>query len=71
MDSIFVPWVCSINDLESVFFVGLPHLATYIFLVFSTNEPELGAGIDTGMALIVDHFHLVFWPRFEPTTFRS
>jgi hypothetical protein len=49
-----------------MFFVGLPHLATYIFLVFSTNEPELGAGIDPGMALNVDHFHLVFWPRFEP-----
>ncbi len=28
-------------------FVGLPHLATYIF---SMNEPELGAGIDPGMA---------------------
>ncbi len=33
------------------FFVGLPHLATYIFSYFSTNEPELGAGIDPGMAL--------------------
>jgi hypothetical protein len=52
------------------FFVGLPHLATYFFLVFSTNEPELGAGIDPGMALYVDHFHLVFWTRFEPTAFR-
>ncbi len=29
------------------FFVGLPHLATNIFLL---NEPELGAGIDPGMA---------------------
>jgi hypothetical protein len=53
------------------FFFGLPHLATYIFLVFSTNEPELGARINPGMALNVDHFHLVFWMRFEPTTFRS
>jgi hypothetical protein len=33
------------------FFVGLPHLATYIFLTFSTNEPELGAGINPGKAL--------------------
>jgi hypothetical protein len=30
----------------------------------------LGAGIDPGMALNVDHFYLVFWTRFEPTTFR-
>jgi hypothetical protein len=34
------------------FFVGLPHLATYIFL-FSMNKPELGAGIDPGMAFIL------------------
>jgi hypothetical protein len=33
------------------FVVGLPHLATYIFLIFSMNEPELCAGIDPGMAL--------------------
>jgi hypothetical protein len=33
-----------------MFFIGLPHLATYIFLIFSMNEPELGAGIDSGMA---------------------
>jgi hypothetical protein len=33
------------------FFVGLPRLATYIFLIFSTSEQELGAGIDPGMAL--------------------
>jgi hypothetical protein len=37
-----------------MFFVGLPHLATYIFfLIFSTNEPELGAGINPGMALML------------------
>jgi hypothetical protein len=33
-----------------IFFVGLPYLATYIFSYFSTNEPELGAGIDPGIA---------------------
>jgi hypothetical protein len=55
-----------------MFFVGLAHLATYILLVFfSTNEPELGAGIDPGMALNVDHFRLIFWMRFKPTTFKS
>jgi hypothetical protein len=31
-------------------FFGVPHLATCIFL-FLYNEPELGAGIDPGMAL--------------------
>jgi hypothetical protein len=34
-----------------MFFVGLPHLATYIFLIFSMNEPEFGAGINPGIAL--------------------
>jgi hypothetical protein len=37
--------------LNVFFSVGLPHLATYIFLIFSMIEPELGAGIDSGMAL--------------------
>jgi hypothetical protein len=32
------------------YFFGVPHLATYIFLFFY-NEPELGVGIDPGMAL--------------------
>jgi hypothetical protein len=31
------------------FFVGVPHLVTYIFLIFQT-EPELDAGINPGMA---------------------
>jgi len=31
-------------------FFGVPHLATCIFLIFY-DEPELGAGIDHGMAL--------------------
>ncbi len=42
-------FVRSIYFLKNVF-VGLPHLATYIFLIFSTNEPELGAGFNPGMA---------------------
>jgi hypothetical protein len=37
-----------------MFIVGLPHLTTYIFLIFSMNEPELGAGIDPGMALTLN-----------------
>jgi hypothetical protein len=32
------------------YFLGVPHLATGIFLFFY-NEPELGVGIDPGMAL--------------------
>ena len=32
-------------------FFGVPHLATCIFLSFLLIEPELGAGIDPGMAL--------------------
>jgi len=32
------------------FFFGVPHLATCIFLFFY-NEPELGVGINPGMAL--------------------
>jgi hypothetical protein len=41
----------SCQAIPLIFFVGLPHLATYIFLIFSMIEPELGAGIDPGMAL--------------------
>jgi hypothetical protein len=32
-----------------LYFFGVPHLATLIFLFY--NEPELGAEIDPGMAL--------------------
>jgi len=32
------------------YYFGVPHLATCIFLFFY-NEPELGVGIDPGMAL--------------------
>jgi hypothetical protein len=39
----------SINFFKYIFF-GVPHLATCIFLFFY-NEPELGVGIDPGMAL--------------------
>ncbi len=43
-------WPQQVILFLNVFFVGLPHLATYIFLYFSMSEPELGAGIDSGMA---------------------
>jgi hypothetical protein len=33
-----------------MFFVDLPHFGYLYFSYFSMNEPELGAGIDPGMA---------------------
>jgi hypothetical protein len=36
-----------------------PHLANYIFLIFSTNEPELGSW----HRFDINHFHLEFWIR--------
>ncbi len=53
------------------FCVGLPHLATYIFSYFSMNEPELGAGIDLGMAFNPFSSSILDKTRFKPTTFRS
>ncbi len=32
------------TDVNIIFFVGVPHLATYIFLNYQP-EPELGAGM--------------------------
>ncbi len=40
------------EEVELFFFKhGVPHLATCIFFLFFNNEPELGIGIDPGMAL--------------------
>ncbi len=47
--------VLIVNVFLKIFF-GVPHLATFIFLFFF-NEPELGVGIDPGMAL-TRHFLL-------------
>jgi hypothetical protein len=50
-----------ITKFLNVFFGWFAPFGYYIFLFFfSSNEPKLGAGIDPGMALNVDHFHLVF-----------
>jgi hypothetical protein len=38
------------NQTFFIIFFGVPHLTTCIFLLFY-NEPELGVGIDPGMAL--------------------
>ncbi len=61
------PWKRSyffftLTCLKCLFFVGLPHLATYIFFY------KLDARIDPGMALNVDHFHLVLWIRRDSNT---
>jgi hypothetical protein len=53
-----------------IFVVGVPHLATYIFLNFQT-KPELGAGFDRGMAFTPFPSSLLDETRFEPTIFRS
>ncbi len=50
-----------------LFFVGLPHLATYFFLILP-NEPGLGAGIDPGMALTPFLSNNLDKTRFETTT---
>jgi hypothetical protein len=46
-----------------VFFCWFAPFGYLYFSYFFTNEPELAAGIDLGMALNVDHFNLVFWIR--------
>jgi hypothetical protein len=43
-------YICESMDLKNIFFVGVPHLATYIFLNFQI-EPKLSIGIDPGIAL--------------------
>jgi hypothetical protein len=57
------------NLKATIFLSVCPICLLIFFLFFSTNEPEFCAGIDPGMVLNVDHFHLVFWTRFKPTTF--
>jgi hypothetical protein len=48
-------------------FVGVPHLATYIFLNFQT-DPELGAEIDPGMSFTPSPSSILDEMIFEPTT---
>jgi len=65
------PFLCNYISIVffNIHFFGLPHLATCIFFFFY-NEPELGVGINPGMAL--NQFHLALdWTGIKPTTFRS
>ncbi len=43
------------------YFVGVPHLATCIFLIFSTMNHHWGQG--SILTWLWPHFHLVFWMR--------
>ncbi len=52
------------------FYVGVTYLASYIFLNFQI-EPELGPGIDPGMALTPFLSSITDETRFEPTIFGS
>jgi len=43
----------------------------YLYFSYFFNEPELGAGIDPGMALTTFPSSILDETRFEPTTFGS
>jgi len=58
--------LCEVFYLKKKLF-GVPHLATCIFLFFY-NEPELGVGIDPGMAL-TPFPSSIGRAGIEPTTF--
>jgi hypothetical protein len=61
-----------INNVYTIknIFVGVPHLATYVFLNFQ-NKPGLGAGIDPGMAFTPFSSKLLDETKIETKTFRS
>jgi len=60
--------VCLQNKIWLKFFFSLSNFATCIFFY---NEPELGTGIDPGMALTPCPSSISDETRFEPTTFQS
>ncbi len=45
-------------------FVGVPHLATNVFLNFQI-EPELGTGIDPGMAFTPFPIYYIGWDKIQ------
>ncbi len=51
---------------QKVFFASVPLLASYIFLNFQI-EPELGTGINPGMAFTPFPCSILNETRFEPT----
>ncbi len=58
-----------LNFFHKFYFVGVSHLATYIFLNFQI-EPELSSGINPGMAFTPFPFTILDETRFKPTTIR-
>jgi hypothetical protein len=53
------------------FFCRFAPFGYLYFSYFSMNEPELGAGIDPGMAFNPFPSSILDKTRFKPTTFRS
>ncbi len=68
--SFYLKYAFFIFFILKLFFVGVPHLATYIFVTFQI-EPELGAGIYTGMAFTPCPSSILEETRFKPITLRS
>jgi hypothetical protein len=63
----YVSFTCQIESLRGthffMFFVTLPHLATYIFLIFPwMNQNWVHESI---LAWLSTHFHQVFWIRWD------
>ncbi len=57
------------DSFKKMFFVGVPHLTTFIFLNYQI-EPELCAGIDPGMAFTPFPSSILDAMRFKPTNFK-
>ncbi len=60
-DGSIIRWCCQGDSKDQSFLHVFCRFC--LWLLFSTNESELGAGMNPGMALYVDHFHLVYWIR--------
>ncbi len=62
-----VKYQIRISQPKLLFFVGLPHVTTF-FSYFPMNGPELGAGIDPGMAFYQFASSILDKTIFKPTT---
>ncbi len=52
-----------LKKVEQYFFDGLPHLVTYIFLIFFHELTRNGCRNWSWHGFDINHFHLVFWIR--------
>jgi len=66
---IFINHLSLVVSLKKSFFVCPIWLP--VFFLFVYNEPELGAGINPGMAFTPFPFSILDETKFEPTTFHS